>query len=160
MMSIVFCVTVHPSPLPRRHTLPSGCSCKVCNQESKLCCRERLPSIHRLGEKKYERGGTLINLFFLLWQLVAMHRQEEGKVKYLTLHFRNKPQTLLKVRADAMQARAKPGVTVVLARTAVFVAHVKLVAALCHSRDPQVKLSEIDCVSTVCSNRTCGFYSH
>lgn len=40
-----------------------------------------------------------------------------------------------------MQARAKLGVTVVLARPAGVVAHVKLVTALCHGGDAQVELS-------------------
>lgn len=40
-----------------------------------------------------------------------------------------------------MQTQAKLGVTVVLARPTSVVAHVELVAALCHSGDPQVQLS-------------------
>ncbi len=41
-----------------------------------------------------------------------------------------------------MQTRAKLGVAVVLAYPTSVIAHVKLVAALCHGGDPQVKLSK------------------
>lgn len=68
-------------------------------------------------------------------------RERENICKYLTLYSVHKAQTLIKVRADAMQTQAKLGVTVVLARPTSVVAHVELVAALRHSGDPQVQLS-------------------
>lgn len=60
---------------------------------------------------------------------------------YLTLYLWHKAQALLKVRTDAMQTQAKLGVTVIFASATSVIADIKLVTALCHSGDPQVKLS-------------------
>lgn len=103
MMSIVFCVTVHPSPLPRRHTLPSGCSCKVCNQESKLCCRERLPSIHRLGEKNMREEGRWLIYFFFFDNLWLCTGRKRGKLNISPCTFETNPRLFL--RSEQMPCR-------------------------------------------------------
>ena len=76
-LSIVFCLTAHPAPRPRRRTLPSGRSCRACSPESPLCCGGRLPWSHRLrgedreGQKERgkKKGEELIHR--IVWVVLA-----------------------------------------------------------------------------------------
>lgn len=131
-------VTVPPSPLPRRHTLPSGCSCKACSQESPLCCGGRLPLIRRLGRTYGEIRERKEEEFILVFLVT----HNEDACEHLTLHLGHEAQTLLKVAADAVQTQAELRVAAVLAGAASVVAHVQLVAAVGHSGDPEVKLGK------------------
>lgn len=143
-LSTAFCITARPSPLPRRHKPTSGCSCKAYNQEPTPCCKERPPLIHRLWRqvRNRRRRGCRVVYKKACSMFYSAQSGVVNSCKYLTLYPRHEPQTLLKVRADAMQTCAKLVVAVVLARAACVVANVKIVAALCHCRDPQVKLSK------------------
>lgn len=67
------------------------------------------------------------------------------------MDLRHKAQTLLEFRADAVQAPAKVGVTAGLARATGVVAHIELITALGHGRDPQVKLSQESAILRQCS---------
>lgn len=106
-----------------------------------------MSAIDSQAEKKRQRNrerreAELILSFILYFSTQPRQRGDVNICKYLTLYLGHKAQTLIKVRADAMQTRAKLEVAVVLACPTSVIAHVELIAAFRHSGDPQVKLSK------------------
>ena len=72
-----------------------------------------------------------------------------------TFNLWNKAKALLEVGADAVEAPTELGVTAVLVGAAGVVAHVQLVAALGHGRDPHIHLAH-NRGDSVCE-WVCGF---
>lgn len=60
----------------------------------------------------------------------------------LTFNFGYKAKTLLEIRADAMEAPAKLGVTAILVGATGVVTHIQLITALGHGRDAHVHLAQ------------------